>query len=861
MRYTLKDYQAEAVRDVLRNLERARDSYHRFGALSQFSLTATTGAGKTVMAAAVIEALFFGSDEFDMAPDPGAVVLWFSDDPALNEQSRARIQAAASELDFRLRVVPTTFSEPSFRPGNVYFLNTQKLSRNSRLVKGALEPTNGEILLPGLEPRPDEVQSSIYDTITNTVANEDLTLYLVLDEAHRGMGTGASDRSTIVQRLINGQGVVPPMPVVFGISATVERFEAAMKDAKGRDALPPVMVDSALVQASGLLKDDIALFIPAEAGAFETVLLTEAVVKVKISSMTWEAYAREQGDVEIVQPLLVVQVGDRPSQETLTRTLHTIYEAWPMLGYDAVANVFGEHTDLTVGQHVVPYIEPQRVQDATHVRVLLAKSAISTGWDCPRAEVLVSFRPAKDRTHITQLLGRMMRTPLARRIPGNELLNSVDCLLPLFDGKTATGVAELLIKGATSKDSDDGDDAGGGLGRRVLFDPISLYPNPAIDKVVWERFATIPSVTIPKKNVKPIRRLTALATALSKDRLVESAVEKAHEQLHAVIDGREVQYREKVDKARQDVLTMEGEEVRGRLGGGLSYRAFSVSADPRAIEDYYRSATRVLSPSLCASYVDHLIGPDGDEDDLLEAHITVASLGRVPEIVQAVEAEADALARRWLTQSRIARKGLSDERQAEYDVLEAMSSTPEPIYLTAPRAAQGETKVRHADGSEEDLPTRPMHLMAAEDGTVPITLNEWECSVLDSEAAQPGFKGWYRNPGRAAKESLAVAFKDEVGDWKALRPDFIFFGTSHDGQIVVDLVDPHGHHLSDALPKLRGLADFAERFADDFRRVESVAETSGTLRVLDVTKTNVRQAIRDAQSAKALYESELASDY
>ena len=90
MRYTLKDYQAEAVRDVLRNLDRARDSYRRYGALSQFSLSATTGAGKTVMAAAVFESLFFGNDEFDVAGDPGAVVLWFSDDPALNEQSRAR---------------------------------------------------------------------------------------------------------------------------------------------------------------------------------------------------------------------------------------------------------------------------------------------------------------------------------------------------------------------------------------------------------------------------------------------------------------------------------------------------------------------------------------------------------------------------------------------------------------------------------------------------------------------------------------------------------------------------------------------------------------------------------------------------
>src|SRR5699024_5222872 len=202
MRYTLKDYQAEAVHDVLRNLQRARDAYHRHDGLSQFSLAATTGAGKTVMAAAVLEALFFGSDEYDVEADPGAVVLWFSDDPSLNEQSRARIQAASSELDSRLRVVETTFSEP-FRPGNVYFLNTQKLSRTSRLVRGA--PDLGQEVVPGLEPRPDEVQSNIYDIISDTIRNEDLTLYLILDEAHRGMSARNGERQTIVQRLINGQ--------------------------------------------------------------------------------------------------------------------------------------------------------------------------------------------------------------------------------------------------------------------------------------------------------------------------------------------------------------------------------------------------------------------------------------------------------------------------------------------------------------------------------------------------------------------------------------------------------------------------------------------------------------------------------
>ncbi|OBA46589.1 DEAD/DEAH box helicase [Kocuria sp. ICS0012] len=858
MRFTLKDYQSEAVRDVLRNLDQARDMYHRYGSLSQFSLTATTGAGKTVMAAAVIEALFFGNDEFDFDADPGAVVLWFSDSPDLNEQSRARLQEAASELDSRLRVIETTFSEPSLRPGHVYFLNTQKLSKNSRLVRGEPEPAPGQERL--FQPRPDEMQSSIYDVITNTVENKDLTLYFVLDEAHRGMGTSAKDRTTIVRRLINGHAAVPPMPVVFGISATVERFEEAMKQVQSRTALPPVVVDSALVQASGLLKDDIVLSIPTEEGVFDTVLLRRAVEKVRASTAAWLAYADEQEEADPVTPLLVVQVGDKPTEETLVRTLDTIYEAWPELGVDAVANVFGEHQDLLIAQQPVPYIEPQRVEDATHVRVLLAKSAISTGWDCPRAEVLVSLRPAKDRTHITQLLGRMIRTPLARRIPGNELLNSVDCLLPFFDRKTATGVAEMLMKGATSKDEED-TDTGGGEGRRVLFNPVDLYPNPQVAQEVWDCFASLPSVTIPKKGVKPIRRLTALATALSKDLLVEDAVVKAHAHLHAVLDGRAVQYKEKVTHARQDVLTMSGEEARGRIGGGFTYKSFEESADPRAIEDSYRAATRVLSPAVCSSYVDHLVGPEGDDDDLLEANITVAALGRVPEIAEAVETEADDLARQWLTQTRVARKGLPDERQAEYDRLEGMSTQPERVSLTVPKVAQAETMVREVDGAESPLPTRLMHLMAAEDGTYPISLNEWERKVLDSEARQPGFKGWYRNPARSTKESLAIAYKEDSGTWKALRPDFIFFGTDHTGQVVADLVDPHGHHLSDALPKLRGLAAFAEKYQGEFRRIESVAETGGTMRVLDLTKHHVRQAIRDAKTAKGLYESDVASDY
>jgi len=77
MKFTLKDYQEQAVEDVLVNLKRARDSFKSPDKreISSFSLTATTGAGKTVMAAAAIEALFWGSETFDFEPDRGGAMM------------------------------------------------------------------------------------------------------------------------------------------------------------------------------------------------------------------------------------------------------------------------------------------------------------------------------------------------------------------------------------------------------------------------------------------------------------------------------------------------------------------------------------------------------------------------------------------------------------------------------------------------------------------------------------------------------------------------------------------------------------------------------------------------------------------
>lgn len=229
MKFTLKDYQDEAVRDVLANLRDAREDWHgRRNRRTAFSLTAATGAGKTVMAAAVFEALFHGDDGFEFDRDPGAVVIWFSDDPSLNEQTRFRLMESSDRLRHTdLKVVEHPFSLSKFEAGKIYFLNTQKLGKKSLLVRGF---EGADDLLA----RPDAQAFTIWDTIRNTIEDPAMTLYLVLDEAHRGMGRENSEHSTIVQRLINGENGVPGIPVVWGISATV----GALQQGHRRHAWP-----------------------------------------------------------------------------------------------------------------------------------------------------------------------------------------------------------------------------------------------------------------------------------------------------------------------------------------------------------------------------------------------------------------------------------------------------------------------------------------------------------------------------------------------------------------------------------------------------------------------------------------------
>jgi type III restriction enzyme len=98
--------------------------------------------------------------------------------------------------------------------------------------------------------------------------------------------------------------------------------------------------------------------------------------------------------------VLVVQVEDG-TQTTLTRTdlskaVDVLEKVYGHFGEGELAHCFQEEHDITAGGYNIRKIDASKIQGDTAVRVVFFKMALTTGWDCPRAEVMMSFRRAAD---------------------------------------------------------------------------------------------------------------------------------------------------------------------------------------------------------------------------------------------------------------------------------------------------------------------------------------------------------------------------------------------------------------------------------------------------------------------------------
>lgn len=432
MKVELFPFQKIALARLRQSVATALGNYKATNTPQIVSYTAPTGAGKTIIMAALIESIYYGDTAYEDQTD--AIFVWLSDSPQLNEQSKIKIETKADKCFGRcVTISDESFDREILEDGHIYFLNTQKLSKSSHLTK-----------------RSDTRQYTIWDTLANTVREKSDRLYFIIDEAHRGAQkpSDLAKATTIMQKFLKGSPAdrLPPMPVVIGMTATSQRFHRLAENIQSTTHYVATTADE--VRASGLLKDRIVITYPETAGN-DMAVLQAASDEWKNKWDHWSQYCYEQ-HYAYVNPIFVIQVanavGNRVSSTDLDECIRIIEERTGERFVEGqVVHAFGEGTPaLTINGLTVPYEEPSRIADNKKIKIVFFKETLSTGWDCPRAETMMSFRHATDYTYIAQLLGRMVRTPMQMHINVDDTLNDVHLYLPQFNEKTVYDVVEAL---------------------------------------------------------------------------------------------------------------------------------------------------------------------------------------------------------------------------------------------------------------------------------------------------------------------------------------------------------------------------------------------------------------------------------
>lgn len=810
MNLALLDFQQEYVAQLLQKLTKAK-KYVADGDQQAVLLSAPTGSGKTVMLTAAIESILFGAEEWE--PEPDAVFLWLSDQPELNQQSRARVLSAASLLSaHKLVTLETDFDQERFDGGHVYFLNTQKLGHDKNLTTAS-----------------DRRTWTIWQTVQNTADHLGGRFYLIIDEAHRGMNknkTQASEARTIAQKFLLGEpGVLQPVPLVLGVSATPDRFTDLLAKHGERD-VKSVIVDVAKVRESGLLKDQLLVRIPEDNQPSDWSLLRGAADRWLTLRNQWRTYCESQ-HLPVVEPILVIQVEDaaagKVSKTDLAQAVAALEEAVGTIKDEQLAHCFQDDRDEQLPMHKIRYLAPSKVAADPTVQFVFFKMALTTGWDCPRAEVMMSFRKAKDATLIAQLVGRMIRSPLARRIEESEVLNEVHLYLPHYD---KAGVEAVLDKLRNDADTMPATEV------RLEKDTVELTV-PAAFTPLLEELHLLPnyrvSTVTKQSNAKRLYKLASMLTSgglapKAKEEAIALVVDTLNER-RAALATLDPIFQQQLDELEN--ITIKPLRINQLTNVMTEEATETVEVSERNVEDLYREARRRIGDEYALPYMKQCYAPT--DPDPYPAKLTLYLLVNHPKVLEKVEAKCKTrLENLWQThQSAILKLGSS--KRAKYEEIRIQAREAEAITLALPAAI--------SVAKESEAPAYAKHLYQDGSGQYQTVLGGWEAPVLEAELAT--CTAWLRNQPRKPW-ALAIPY-EQGGEKKPAYPDFLFMRP--DG--LVDIIEPHNPKLTDAWAKAKGMAHFADKHGMVFGRIEMV-KVEGEGKHTRIRRLNFQnQSIRD----------------
>jgi len=346
-----------------------------------------TGSGKTIMMAQFLRDLvgdprFYGND---------VAFVWLTFSEESYTQSKNKLfsyYGGASELDL---LDLNDLSRGKLNKNSIFFINWQK-------IKGKTKESR--------KLRKDNEWGLTFDSFIKKTKDEDRNLVVIIDEDHIGADT------ELAQEIIDG--LIQPK-ITVRVSATPKYIPDAEEVSEQRGGF--VQAKREEVVEAGLIKEKIIFQTEEDLNRKDFKGIDQDEILLELAYQKRLELIEHYKEIGIeVNPLVMIQLpnDDQAGKDTTTDNKQAI-----VVNFLKEKGVSEDEIGIWLSQEKInlEYIEDNK----SPISFLLFKQAAATGWDCPRASVLVMFREIKNPTFAIQTVGRILRMPFGSHFPIPEL--------------------------------------------------------------------------------------------------------------------------------------------------------------------------------------------------------------------------------------------------------------------------------------------------------------------------------------------------------------------------------------------------------------------------------------------------------
>lgn len=373
--FTLKPFQETAIAQL-------KEKFLTLWKLGDHNLNLTfkspTGSGKTIMMAQFLQDIV--SDPRFSHADVG--FLWITNSDTLAMQSKDKLFAYYGGASENPLVDMNDLRDGSIPKNGVFFINWQKVV--SKAKENRKLRTEGE-------------SNTTFDEYLENTHNRNREVILIIDEEHIASSTVLA--SDLIKNIIKPR-------IIIGVSATPQNTGFATVEVSREDVI-----------SAGLIKEKIIFQTEEdlESKDYDGVDQDEILVSLAHHKRNDVAQHYKELGVEI-NPLVLIQL---PNDDKADKTTSTITKQDFIINSLKEKGVYDHEIAIWLSEDKVNLDDI--TNNTSQVSYLLFKQAAATGWDCPRASVLVMFREIKNPTFAIQTVGRILRMPFGIHFAKPEL--------------------------------------------------------------------------------------------------------------------------------------------------------------------------------------------------------------------------------------------------------------------------------------------------------------------------------------------------------------------------------------------------------------------------------------------------------